>query len=268
MIPDPPAGTHRADTAARSTAILAMAEPSDHVDEMDVGPGRSTGSDVVLVEARGRSAGEVRELLGLIARRAQGGAGALALGVLCPAGDAVAAAVDAGATYVVDTGGVEPGVLAAVARRQVVIVVSQAPTQPAAGVPAPPDQTVSERHSAVLAAGAPPGAVVLELPVGSAASAAASQARDAGSPVGVVVDGPTHQRRLGETATAPGDVERGREIALLTSDLVAGAATVRTVDPHRARRVRAVVAWLVASAIGEGEADLADVAEELGAVSP
>ena len=110
----------------------------------------------------------------------------------------------------------------------------------------------AERHRAVLAAGASAAAVALEVPLGRAGSPLTTEARGAGSPVGVVVEAPAHRRDVDATAIAPDDAERGRVIGLLTADLVAGAATVRTSDPILARRVRAVVAWLVASAVAEG----------------
>lgn len=266
MIPDPPARAHRADAVARSTAILVAADPADRPNAGGAGIDRLlTAGDVVLVDARNRSAEEVRRALGAVTGPGPRSAPGWSVGVLGAAGDALVAAVQGGATYVVDVGGAEPADLAAVAQRDVVVVVggnrSVGPEVRGRG------RDVTERHRAVLAQGAQAGAVVLEVPLGSGMSAPASQARRDGCPVGVVVEGPVHERRLDVTATAPGDVERGREIALLTADLVAGVATVRTSDAQRARRVRAVVAWLVGSA-GDGSVDLIDAVEGLGDVAP
>ncbi|MGI8756567.1 MAG: hypothetical protein ACR2MB_12025 [Acidimicrobiales bacterium] len=226
----------------RATVILTVA---DLAAAQVVGSG--SGGDVWLVDARGRTADRVRRDLVAMARNRQP---AWSFGVIGADEAALTGAVDSGATYVVDLGDTDPRSLAELARRGVLVVVGVPVRTDASGAHAV--ALAAERHRCVLDVGAPPGSVVLEVPLGTLAAAAVT-AHAAGTPIGVVIEAPAHHRDVDATAIAPDDVERGRLIGLLTADLVAGATTVRTTDPMVARRVRAVVAWLVGSAIAEGD---------------
>lgn len=234
------------------TAILTIA---DVASAQVVGPG--SGGDVWLVAAPGRTPDRVRRDLAAIAQNRQP---AWSFGVVGADEATLAAALDAGATYVVDLGGTDPHALADLALRGILVLVGDpVRTDTSESASDPP---AVERHRSVLDAGAPPGSVVLEVPLGTVAA----RARAAGSPVGVVIEAPDHHRNVDATAVAPDDAARGRLIGLLTADLVAGATTVRTTDPMVARRVRAVVAWLVGSAIAEGAP--ADSPFDLGPPTP
>ena len=108
------------------------------------------------------------------------------------------------------------------------------------------------RVTELVAAGAPPGRVVLEVALDGNAIARIEGLHERGIAVGVVVRtaDPDGDDRVGSTgdpsiASSLDEARRGATIGLLTQALLAGVVLVRTAEPVVARRVRAVVEALI-----------------------
>ncbi|MCU1355220.1 MAG: hypothetical protein JWM89_638 [Acidimicrobiales bacterium] len=108
------------------------------------------------------------------------------------------------------------------------------------------------RVTELVAAGAPPGRVVLEVALDGDAIARIEDLHERGIAVGVVVrtTDPDGRDRVGSTAdpsiaSSLDEARRGATIGFLTQALLAGVVLVRTAEPVVARRVRAVVGALI-----------------------
>ncbi|MDQ2825390.1 MAG: hypothetical protein M3Y04_00225 [Actinomycetota bacterium] len=266
MSPKPLVTVRHGHLGTGSTVILAPLEvagpgragqgqdPQEHAADQDRA---GAGADVGLVACRHLTLDGLRRTFDSNAESAPERS-AWSVGVIDAAGPVLDAAIDLGATYVVDQGVADPSQLAEIARRGAVVVVGTRSCLSSGEAML----DVCGRHDAVMARGAPATSVVLELPVGASRSPEGVATRATGAPMGVLVGGIGGPEGFGVrrdhdfTANAADDADRGRTIGMLTADMVSGVTTVRTADPRTALRVRAVVAHLVAATIAEGGLDL------------